>query len=92
MKIEAMGGQFLKVPYEEDGSGAGGYAKEMSAEWHAAAREMLTQQLKEIDIVVTTALIPGRKAPIMVTKEMVEGMKAGSVTVDLAAEVSYDFE
>ena len=91
-QVEAMGAQFLKVPYEEDGSGAGGYAKEMSKEWHAAAREMLTQQCKEVDIIITTALIPGRKAPIMVTKEMVALMKNGSVTVDLAAETGGNVE
>eukprot|EP00816_Leptocylindrus_hargravesii_P007386 CAMPEP_0196806692 /NCGR_PEP_ID=MMETSP1362-20130617/6603_1 /TAXON_ID=163516 /ORGANISM="Leptocylindrus danicus, Strain CCMP1856" /LENGTH=1058 /DNA_ID=CAMNT_0042180289 /DNA_START=27 /DNA_END=3203 /DNA_ORIENTATION=- len=85
-QVEAMGGQFLKVDFEEDGSGAGGYAKEMSAEWHAAARAMLTKQLEDTDIVITTALIPGRKAPVLVTKEMVGVMKPGSVTVDLAAE------
>ena len=71
-----MGATFLEVNFKEDGSGAGGYAKEMSKEWHAAARAMLTEQCKECDIVITTALIPGRKAPIMVTKEMV-GLKNG---------------
>lgn len=84
-QVEAMGGTFLEVDFEEDGSGAGGYAKEMSKEWHAAAREMLTKQCEEVDIIVTTALIPGRTAPVMVTKEMVGKMKSGSVTVDLAA-------
>lgn len=85
-QVEAMGAHFLKVDYEEDGSAAGGYAKEMSKEWHAAAREMLTKQCEDVDIVITTALIPGRAAPTMVTKEMVAKMKSGSVTVDLAAE------
>lgn len=85
-QVEAMGGQFLEVDFEEDGSGAGGYAKEMSAEWHAAARAMLTKQCEDVDVIITTALIPGRKAPVMVTREMVAKMKSGSVTVDLAAE------
>ena len=85
-QVEAMGGHFLEVDYKEDGSGAGGYAKEMSKEWHAAAAKMLSKQCSECDIVITTALIPGRAAPIMITKEMVDRMKAGSVTVDLAAE------
>lgn len=85
-QVEAMGGQFLEVDYEEDGSGAGGYAKEMSKEWHAAAAQMLSKQCEEVDIVITTAAIPGRKAPLMITKDMVAKMKAGSVTVDLAAE------
>mmetsp|Transcript_20427 Transcript_20427/g.31525 ORF Transcript_20427/g.31525 Transcript_20427/m.31525 type:complete len:1062 (-) Transcript_20427:163-3348(-) len=91
-QVEAMGGQFLEVDYEEDGSGAGGYAKEMSKEWHAAAREMLTKQCEDVDIVITTALIPGRPAPVMVTKEMVAKMKSGSVTVDLAAETGGNIE
>jgi NAD(P) transhydrogenase len=91
-QVEAMGGQFLKVPYEEDGSGAGGYAKTMSKEWHAAARQMLTKQCEEVDIVITTALIPGRTAPIMVTQGMVDKMKSGSVTVDLAAEAGGNIE
>ena len=91
-QVEAMGGTFLKVPYEEDGSGAGGYAKEMSPEWHAAAREMLTKQCADVDIIITTALIPGRTAPVMITKDMVAKMKAGSVTVDLAAEAGGNVE
>jgi H+-translocating NAD(P) transhydrogenase len=86
-QVAAMGATFLKVTaVQEDGSAAGGYAKEMSPEWHAAAREMLTQQLLNTDIVITTALIPGRPAPVMITREMVAQMKRGSVTVDLAAE------
>lgn len=85
-QVEAMGGQFLEVNFEEDGSGAGGYAKEMSKEWHAAAAEMLGKQCEEVDIIITTAQIPGRKAPLMITKEMVARMKSGSITVDLAAE------
>jgi len=91
-QVEAMGGTFLEVNFEEDGSGAGGYAKEMSKEWHAAAREMLTKQCADVDIIITTALIPGRTAPIMVTKEMVGKMKSGSVTVDLAAEAGGNVE
>jgi H+-translocating NAD(P) transhydrogenase len=91
-QVQAMGAKFLEVDYQEDGSAAGGYAKEMSKEWHAAARAMLTQQCRLADIVITTALIPGRTAPIMVTKDMVHGMKNGSVTVDLAAEAGGNIE
>jgi NAD(P) transhydrogenase len=87
-----MGAQFLQVNFTEDGSGAGGYAKEMSPEWHAAARAMLTEQCREMDIVITTALIPGRRAPTMVTTDMVKGMKPGSITVDLAAEAGGNVE
>ena len=74
------------MDYQEDGSGAGGYAKEMSKEWHAAAATMLGKQCEEVDIVITTANIPGRKVPLMITKEMVARMKSSSATVDLAAE------
>ncbi|KAJ1451677.1 NAD(P) transhydrogenase beta subunit-domain-containing protein [Pelagophyceae sp. CCMP2097] len=91
-QIEAMGAKFLKVEFEEDGSGAGGYAKEMSAEWHAAARAMLTKQCESVDILISTALIPGRKAPTLITKEMVAKMGNGSVTVDLAAEAGGNIE
>lgn len=91
-QVEAMGGQFLEVDFQEDGSGSGGYAKEMSKEWHAAARQMLTRQCEDVDIIITTALIPGRQAPTMITKEMVEKMKSGSVTVDLAAEAGGNIE
>jgi hypothetical protein len=91
-QVEAMGAQFLLVDYEEDGSGAGGYAKEMSPGWHKAAQELLTRQCSDVDIVITTALIPGKRAPIMITKEMVAGMKNGSVMVDLAAETGGNIE
>merc|ERR1719247_1214947 len=85
-QVQSFGAEFLEVDYQESGEGDGGYAKEMSAEWHEAAARMLAEQCKDVDIVITTALIPGRKAPIMITKEMVASMKPGSVTVDLAAE------
>lgn len=91
-QVEAMGGQFLEVDFQEDGSGAGGYAKEMSKEWHAAAANMLSKQCEEVDIIVTTAAIPGRKAPVMITNDMVAKMKSGSVTVDLAAETGGNVE
>lgn len=91
-QVEAMGGQFLEVDYKEDGSGSGGYAKEMSKEWHAAAARMLSKQCEEVDIIITTALIPGKPAPRMITKEMVAKMKPGSVTVDLAAETGGNVE
>jgi len=91
-QVEAMGGQFLTVDYHEDGSGSGGYAKEMSKEWHAAARAMLTKQCEDVDIIITTALIPNRPAPKMIYKDMVAKMKAGSVTVDLAAETGGNIE
>lgn len=91
-QVESMGAKFLKVPYEEDGSAAGGYAKAMSKEWHEAARQMLFEECKTTDAIITTALIPGQKAPILITKEMVAQMPAGSATIDLAAEAGGNIE
>ncbi|CAN0035672.1 unnamed protein product [Ectocarpus fasciculatus] len=84
-QIESLGGEFLEVDLQEDGSGAGGYAKEMSKEWFEAAERMLAAEMKGIDVVIGTALIPGRAAPRLITEPMVHSMKVGSVTVDLAA-------
>ena len=71
---------------QEDGDGAGGYAKEMSPEFIKAEMDLFAQQCKEIDIIICTALIPGKKAPILITEEHVKLLKKGSVIVDLAAE------
>jgi NAD(P) transhydrogenase subunit alpha len=81
-----MGGNFLELEFSEDGTGSGGYAKVMSAEFIKAEMELFADQCREVDIVVTTALIPGKRAPILITKDMVESMKPGSVVIDLAAE------
>lgn len=80
-----MGATFLQVDYVEDGSGAGGYAKEMSDGYKKAQAALMMEQAKDVDIIITTALIPGRKAPILVNEEMLALMKPGSVCVDLAA-------
>ena len=80
-----MGATFLEVDIEEDGSGAGGYAKEMSDEYKAAQAKMMMEQAADVDIIITTALIPGRKAPVLVNEDMLAVMKPGSVCVDLAA-------
>ncbi|MCF6225245.1 MAG: Re/Si-specific NAD(P)(+) transhydrogenase subunit alpha [Xanthomonadales bacterium] len=86
-QIESMNAEFLMLDFEdEDGSGAGGYAKVMSDEFIKAEMALFAEQAKEVDIIITTALIPGRPAPRLITAEMVESMKAGSVVVDLAAE------
>lgn len=85
-QVESMGADFLILEFEEDGTGEGGYAKVMSKEFIDAEMALFAAQAKEVDIIVTTALIPGKKAPILITKEMVESMKKGSVVVDLAAE------
>lgn len=85
-QVKSLGGEFVKVDYEEDGSGGGGYAKVMSEGFQAAQRQMYAQQAKDADIIITTALIPGKPAPKLITAEMVQSMKPGSVIVDIAAE------
>jgi NAD(P) transhydrogenase subunit alpha len=85
-QVVSLGGEFVKVDYEEEGSGGGGYAKVMSEGFQAAQREMYAKQAKECDIIITTALIPGKPAPKLITAEMVQSMKPGSVIVDMAAE------
>mmetsp|Transcript_5666 Transcript_5666/g.11770 ORF Transcript_5666/g.11770 Transcript_5666/m.11770 type:complete len:1132 (+) Transcript_5666:80-3475(+) len=84
-QVESMGATFLEVNIDEDGSGTGGYAKEMSDDYKKAQAELMLEQAKDVDIIVTTALIPGRKAPVLVNEEMLLVMKSGSVCVDLAA-------
>jgi NAD(P) transhydrogenase subunit alpha len=86
-QIESMDAEFLMLDFEdEDGSGEGGYAKVMSDEFIKAEMALFAEQAKDVDIIITTALIPGRPAPRLITAEMVESMKDGSVIVDLAAE------
>jgi len=85
-QVVSLGGEFVKVDHEEEGSGGGGYAKVMSEGFQAAQRAMYAQQAKEADIIITTALIPGKPAPKLISAEMVQSMKPGSVIVDMAAE------
>ena len=85
-QVTSLGGEFVKVDYEEDGAGGGGYAKVMSEGFQAAQRQMYAQQAREADTIITTALIPGKPAPKLITAEMVQSMKPGSVIVDMAAE------
>ena len=85
-QVVSLGGEFVKVDYEEEGSGGGGYAKVMSEGFQQAQREMYAKQAREVDIIITTALIPGKPAPKLITAEMVKSMKPGSVIVDMAAE------
>lgn len=84
-QVQSMGAEFLEVDFTEDTGAGDGYAKEMSDEFNKKAEELYAAQAKDVDIIVTTALIPGRPAPKLITKEMVDSMKAGSVIVDLAA-------
>ncbi len=85
-QVQSMGAEFLELDFKEDGDGAGGYAKEMSPAFIAAEMALFASQAKECDIIVTTAIIPNKPAPKLITREMVESMKPGSVIVDMAAE------
>lgn len=85
-QVESLGARFVEVDASEDAQTAGGYAKEASEEYKKKQSELLAKHLAKSDACVTTALIPGRRAPILITEEMVRGMKPGSVIVDLAAE------
>merc|ERR1712223_909101 len=91
-QVESMGAEFLEVDIEEDGSTEGGYAKEMSKEFIEAEMQLFHDQCKDVDIVITTALIPGKTAPILIKKYMIDDMKPGSVVVDLAAEAGGNIE
>jgi NAD(P) transhydrogenase subunit alpha len=85
-QIRSLGAEFVPVEYVEEGSGGGGYAKVMSEGFQKAQRELFAKQAKEVDIIITTALIPGKPAPKLITAAMVESMKPGSVIVDMASE------
>jgi NAD(P) transhydrogenase subunit alpha len=85
-QIRSLGGEYVPVEYVEEGSGVGGYAKVMSEGYQKAQREVFAKQAKDVDIIITTALIPGKPAPKLITAEMIRSMKPGSVIVDLAAE------
>lgn len=85
-QVQSFGAEFLEVKVKEDGEGGGGYAKEMSKEFIEAEFELFRNQAKEVDIIITTALIPGKPAPKLILDDMIESMKKGSVIVDLAAE------
>ncbi|MFQ5716525.1 MAG: Re/Si-specific NAD(P)(+) transhydrogenase subunit alpha [Nitrospinales bacterium] len=85
-QIHSLGAKFIEIDVGEDGSGAGGYAKELSPEAKARQQQGLTERLKKADIIISTALIPGRPAPLLITEEAVKGMAPGSIVVDLAAQ------
>ncbi|CAI5792863.1 (P) transhydrogenase, mitochondrial-like [Podarcis lilfordi] len=91
-QFKSLGAETLEVSIAEAGEGVGGYAKEMSKEFIEAELALFAKQCKEVDIVISTALIPGKKAPTLITKNMVESMKDGSVIVDLAAEAGGNVE
>ncbi len=85
-QVKSLGGEFVAVEYAEEGGGSGGYARVMSEGFQLAQREMYAKQAREVDIIITTALIPGKPAPRLITADMVQSMKPGSVIVDMAAE------
>jgi NAD(P) transhydrogenase subunit alpha len=90
-QVESLGAKFIDVPFETDeereiAKGVGGYARPMPASWMARQAELVAERIKQADIVITTALIPGRKAPVLITESMVASMKPGSVIVDMAVE------
>lgn len=91
-QVQSLGAEFIEVDIKEDGSGAGGYAKVMSKEFIEAEMKLFYEQCREVDIVITTALIPGKPAPKLITKQMLGAMKPGSVVVDLAAEAGGNCE
>ncbi|WP_118785673.1 Re/Si-specific NAD(P)(+) transhydrogenase subunit alpha [Haemophilus haemolyticus] len=84
-QVQSMGASFLEIDFKEEGGSGDGYAKVMSEEFNCRAMELYAEQAKEVDIIITTAAIPGKPAPRLITKEMVDSMKPGSVIVDLAA-------
>ena len=85
-EVQSVGARFVEVPLEEETTAAGGYAKEVSEAAKERSRQVIAEHVKAADIVITTAQVPGKKAPLLVTEAMVEQMKPGSVIVDLAAE------
>ncbi|KAF7166195.1 hypothetical protein CNMCM6106_002119 [Aspergillus hiratsukae] len=91
-QVQSLGAEFVEVEIQEDGAGQGGYAKEMSKEFIDAEMKLFMEQAREVDIIITTALIPGKPAPKLITKEMIAAMKPGSVIVDLAAEAGGNCE
>ncbi|UBX48539.1 Re/Si-specific NAD(P)(+) transhydrogenase subunit alpha [Providencia alcalifaciens] len=91
-QVQSMGAEFLELDFKEDAGSGDGYAKVMSEAFIKAEMALFAAQAKDVDIIVTTALIPGRPAPKLITKEMVESMKPGSVVVDLAAQTGGNCE
>ncbi|MDQ6966497.1 MAG: NAD(P) transhydrogenase subunit alpha, partial [Mariprofundaceae bacterium] len=89
-QVESLGAKFVEVPVEEDAEDASGYAKEVSEEYKQKQAELIAEHAAKSDIVITTALIPGRPAPVLVSEEVVKAMKPGSVIVDMAAGMAAD--
>ena len=91
-QVESLGAKFLQLEIAEQAEAAGGYAKQLSEETHRRELAFIAQHLKDVDVVITTAAIPGKRAPILITADAVRGMKPGAVIVDLAAETGGNCE
>jgi NAD(P) transhydrogenase subunit alpha len=91
-QVESLGGRFIDLPELPAADGAGGYAKEVSQDFLDKQRAILTARIAQADVVITTAQVPGKKAPVLMTKAMVEAMRPGSVVVDLAASTGGNCE
>ncbi len=91
-EVESLGGRFIDLPNMESAEGNGGYAKEVGAEFLERQREILTGRLAQADLVITTAQVPGKQAPLLLTRAMVEAMKSGAVIVDIAASTGGNCE
>ena len=91
-QVESLGAKFLEFDLGGELEGAGGYAQELTAEQQARQQELMAEAIGRVDVVITTALVPGRRAPILVTEEAVKRMKPGSVIVDLAGEAGGNCE
>jgi proton-translocating NAD(P)+ transhydrogenase subunit alpha len=85
-QVQSLGAKFIELPMAESGEGAGGYAKEMTEDFLRKQREIVTRHVAAADVVITTAQVPGKRAPVLLTKSMVEGMRRGAVVVDLAVD------
>ncbi len=85
-QVRSLGAKFIELPMKESGAGEGGYAKEMTADFLTKQREIVKRHLSNADVAITTALIPGKKAPLLISADMVEAMHPGAVIVDLAVE------
>jgi NAD(P) transhydrogenase subunit alpha len=85
-QVESLGAKFLETEHDVSAEGEGGYAKELSEEQHQRELELIAEHIEDADLVITTAQIPGKKAPVLITDEMLRSMKDGSVVVDLASE------
>ena len=85
-EVQSLGGKFIEVPTDQSMQDSGGYAKEQSEEFLIKQKELIFKHITEADIVITTALIPGKKSPVLVTEEMVKNMKPGAVVLDMAVE------